>query len=385
MNAPQQPLRVLFYVQHLLGIGHLMRAGRVASALQHNGLQVTLVIGGVPVPGFELPGVEQICLPPIAVRDGDFAALVDAQGNLLDESYKQRRSDLLLSTYRSIRPDIVILEAFPFGRRLVRFELLPLIEAIEHSTPKPVLVASIRDILQRRSKPGRAEETAELVRQHFDKVLVHGDPAFVSLADSFPCTAAIADQLVYTGLVGAEALETVANPFDIIVSAGGGAVGARLVQTSLEAAALLPETGSWCVITGPNMPMVERARLENRLPAHVTVEQFRSDFPSLLCSAQLSISQAGYNTVSDILQANCRSIVVPYSAGGETEQADRAARLQHLGLASVLPETLLSGENLASLVRTVLMSKATAVAARVNTNGANRSAEILKELVSGRQ
>ncbi len=279
MSAQQQPLRVLFYVQHLLGIGHLMRAGRVAIALQQNGLQVTLVIGGVPVPGFELPGVEQVCLPPIAIRDGNFAALVDAQGNLVDESYKQRRCDMLLESYRSISPDIVILEAFPFGRRLVRFELLPLIEAIEHSTPKPVLVASLRDILQKRSKPGRDEETAELVRQHFDKVLVHGDPAFATLADSFPCTAVIADQLVYTGLVGAGALETVADPFDIVVSAGGGAVGAKLVQASLEAAALLPESGSWCVITGPNMPMVERARLEHRLPGHVTVERFRSDFP----------------------------------------------------------------------------------------------------------
>ncbi len=385
MSAQRQPLRVLFYVQHLLGIGHLMRAGRVALALQHNGFQVTLVTGGVPVPGFELPGVEQVCLPPIAIRDGDFSALVDAQGNLVDEPYKQRRCDKLLETYRSIRPDIVILEAFPFGRRLVRFELLPLIEAMERSTPKPVLVASLRDILQRRSKPGRDEETAGLVRQHFDKVLVHGDPDFATLDDSFPCAAAIADQIVYTGLVCSDAPETADRQFDIIVSAGGGAVGARLVQVSLEAAALLPDTGSWCVITGPNMPTVERAGLENRLPVHVTVERFRTDFPSLLYGARLSISQAGYNTVSDILRANCRSIVVPYSAGGETEQTDRATRLQQLGLATVLPEPLLSGEYLASLVRLALGYESGGIATRVDTNGANRTAEILQELVSSRQ
>ena len=385
MSAPQQPLRVLFYVQHLLGIGHLMRAGRVALALQNNGLQVTLVIGGVPVPRFELPGVEQVCLPPIAVADGDFSALVDAQGNPVDEAYKQRRCDLLLSTYRAVRPDIVILEAFPFGRRLVRFELLPLIEAIGQTVPKPVLVASLRDILQKRSKPGRDEETVGMIRRHFDKVLVHGDPAFATLDESFPCAAAIAEQIVYTGLVGSGTKESVVEPFDIVVSAGGGAVGASLVQASLEAAALLPESGSWCVITGPNMPMVDRARLENRLPSHVAVERFRSDFPSLLGSARLSISQAGYNTVSDILQANCRSIVVPYSAGGETEQADRAARLQLRGLASVLPESSLCGESLASLVRTVLMRETIGIAARVDTSGADRSAQILRQLALGRQ
>lgn len=384
----RQPLRVLFYVQHLLGIGHLMRAGRVARALQNNGFQVTLVTGGVPVAGIDLPEVKQVCLPPIAVRDGNFSELVDARGNPIDEPYKQRRRELLLQTYRSICPDIVILEAFPFGRRLVRFELLPLIEAIGRSTPKPILVASIRDILQKRSKPDRDAESAQLISQHFDKVLVHGDAAFATLDDSFPCTATIADQLIYTGLVGSGdsgVPQTVAEPFDIVVSAGGGAVGARLVQASLAAAVLLPETGSWCVITGPNMPTVERAGIENRLPARVTVEQFRKDFPSLLYRARLSISQAGYNTVSDILQARCRSIVVPYSAAGETEQTARAARLQHLGLATVLSEPMLSGENLASLVRTVLERRTSAMSTRVDTNGADRTAEILQQLAAGKQ
>ena len=133
------------------------------------------------------------------------------------------------------------------------------------------------------------------------------------------------------------------------------------------------------------MPIVQRAGLESGLPAYVTVERFRSDFPSLLYGARLSISQAGYNTVSDILQANCRSIVVPYSAGGETEQSDRATRLQQRGLASVLPEPLLSGEHLASLVRNVLENMSTTVAAQVQTDGANRTAQILKALVSSRQ
>ena len=38
-----QPLKVLFYVQHLLGVGHLMRAGTLTRALQANGFEVTLL------------------------------------------------------------------------------------------------------------------------------------------------------------------------------------------------------------------------------------------------------------------------------------------------------------------------------------------------------
>ena len=43
--------KILFYVQHLLGIGHLVRSFRVARALADAGFDVTIASGGAPVPG----------------------------------------------------------------------------------------------------------------------------------------------------------------------------------------------------------------------------------------------------------------------------------------------------------------------------------------------
>ena len=40
--------RVLFYVQHLLGIGHLKRAEILAEAMAAAGLDVTVAYGGRP-------------------------------------------------------------------------------------------------------------------------------------------------------------------------------------------------------------------------------------------------------------------------------------------------------------------------------------------------
>ena len=40
--------RVFFYVQHLLGIGHLRRAAVLARALADGGFDVLLVSGGAP-------------------------------------------------------------------------------------------------------------------------------------------------------------------------------------------------------------------------------------------------------------------------------------------------------------------------------------------------
>ena len=154
-SGPAKAPSVFFYVQHLLGIGHLARGSRIARALIDRGMEVTFVTGGLPVPGFPGPGIAHIALPPIAVADSGFSGLVTATGEPADADYLEARKNQLLEAFRTARPDIVLIEAFPFGRRQVRFELLPLIEAIAATNPRPALVTSLRDILQRRSKPGR--------------------------------------------------------------------------------------------------------------------------------------------------------------------------------------------------------------------------------------
>ncbi|MFK7994088.1 MAG: glycosyltransferase family protein [Granulosicoccus sp.] len=376
----ERPLRVLFYVQHLLGIGHLMRARRIVLTLRDHDFDVALVTGGMPLPGFEVKGIEHIELPPMAVSGSDFRTLVDAAHKPIDDIFRQKRCNRLLDTYRAFKPDIVLLEAFPFGRRQVRFELLPLIHAIENTAPRPVLLASIRDILQMRVKPGRDAETARLVNNHFDRVLVHGDPAFADLQSSFSHADQIADHILYTGLVCGPEPGVTDTSFNVVVSAGGGAVGAQLVKASIEASHRLPDLGSWCVITGPNLPEQDILQIVDSAPANVTVERFRSDFTALLAGAQLSVSQAGYNTVSDILQAGCRSVLVPFSAGGETEQDARAQRLKALGLATVLKDEDLSAEQLASAIQAALLQKRAVSAIDINTDGAQNTAKLLRDL-----
>ena len=382
------PPRVLFYVQHLLGIGHLARASRIVGALGENGFDVTLVTGGMPVDGFPgaNPGlaIDHVALPAIAVGDGGFSALVDADGRVVDDAFKANRRDLLLALYREKRPDIVIVEAFPFGRRQVRFELLPLIEAIEASRPRPLLVTSLRDILQERAKPGRDEETIDLVRRHFDRVLVHGDPAFARLEDTFPLAREIAGRILYTGLVGAAPADPPAERYDIVVSAGGGAVGAGLVEAALQASQRLGQSGRWLVITGPNLPQADFHRFAAQAAANVDLVRFRTDFRSLLAGARLSVSQAGYNTVCDILQAGCASVLVPFASGGETEQTARAGRLARLGRAIVVSEQELCAETMAAAISNALSGKTEKNVPVLQLDGANRTAAILRDLLNER-
>ncbi|MEH7828096.1 glycosyltransferase family protein [Gemmobacter denitrificans] len=372
MTAP----RVFFYVQHLLGIGHLARASRIAQALQARGAQVTLVTGGLPVAGFPAPGMDHVALPPLAVSDGAFAGLVDDAGQPAGPAYLDHRRDLLLAAFARCAPDIVVTEAFPFGRRQMRFELLPLLAAIRDRQPRPLLVASLRDILQRKTKPGRDQETVDLVLGHFDRVLVHGDPAFAPLEASFALTAQIRDKISYTGFVCPPAPTTLPDGFDVVVSAGGGAVGAALVGAALGAARQGRADLRYCVITGPNLAQAEYDRLAAAAPENVTLCRFRTDFVALLAASRLSVSQAGYNTVADILVAGCRAVLVPFAAQGETEQSDRAELLARAGRALVLPEDRLTPERLAALIAEGL-DRPLASAGANRTDGAAESARLL--------
>jgi len=376
MTAP----RIFFYVQHLLGIGHIARASRIANALVKDGFEVTVVSGGLPVPGFPGDGVKTIELPPVVASNVGFSGLADADGQAAGEEFLSRRRDLLLKAFEEAKPEVVIIEAFPFGRRQMRFELLPLLDAIEKAKPRPKLLSSVRDILQENRKPGRDEETVKLVKDHFDAVLIHGDPDFVRLEDTFPLTADIADRLRYTGLVAPPPAPEPSETFDIIASAGGGAVGLELMRAARDAAALLPADISWLLITGPNLPAADFSALSEVAPANVTLVRFRKDFPSLLRGAKVSISQAGYNTVGDLLRTQCRSILIPFVAAGETEQTVRAERLKTLGLADILPEEGLTLDDVKAAVERALAAPLRP-AVRLDLDGAAKSAAIIRSMI----
>lgn len=375
---------VFFYVQHLLGIGHLARASRIARAMIDRGMNVTLVTGGLPVAGFPGPGIPHIALPPIAVSNSDFSGLLTASGQPADAAYLDARKTQLLAAYHAIKPDIVLIEAFPFGRRQVRFELLPLIDAIDASHPRPALVTSVRDILQRKVKPGRNEETVALINRAFDLVLVHGDPSFAALEDSFPPTDQIKHKIAYTGLVCPPAPPPPAERFDVLVSAGGGAAGKKLIAAAVDAARLLPQLKNWLIITGPNMTQPDYDALAENQPANVTLTRFRPDLASLMRGAQLSVSQAGYNTVADVLMAGCHALLVPYATSGETEQTDRATLLENIGRTRSLTEAALTSEILATAIQHEIARPLPAQALQISLDGAARSAEILLNFVKNR-
>ena len=99
--------RVFFYVQHLLGIGHLRRAAVLARALVAVGFDVLLVSGGAPVEGLALDGVRFHQLPPLRAADESLRELARLDGTPLDEAFQRQRSEMLLGLMRAEAPDVL--------------------------------------------------------------------------------------------------------------------------------------------------------------------------------------------------------------------------------------------------------------------------------------
>ncbi|MEQ8357498.1 MAG: glycosyltransferase [Kiloniellaceae bacterium] len=365
---------VLLYVQHLLGIGHVRRAAVLARAFQRSGMKVVLVTGGLPVKGLGLEEIEAVQLPPARSRDETFAVILDENDQPIDDAWKARRRALLLDVYRRCRPRVVMTELYPFGRRKMRFELEPLIDAARSEDPSVLIACSLRDIVNRPECDKKAAWMVDRFTRQFDLLFVHGDPAFYRLEDSFPECTVMAERLHYTGYVTeagrvadrvragdrARARDGTADPDqpgsgEVIVSAGGGAVGNALLRAALAARPLSPlSDASWRLLIGPNLPETEFRALSRAAPAGVIVERARPDFAELLTRARLSISQGGYNTVMEILAAGLPGVVVPFAGGSETEQTHRAKVLAEHGLIAVVDEAGLTPDNLAEGIASAL-------------------------------
>jgi len=181
-------------------------------------------------------------------------------------------------------------------------------------------------------------------------VLVHSDPKVTRLEASWPVSAALADKLRYTGYVApppAEPHPERAGAGEILVSAGGGAVGGPLFRVALEAARRMP-SHRWRLLVGGTQAGAEVAALQEQASnAPVTVEPARPDFRAMLTHAAASVSMCGYNTALDLLQARTPAVLIPFDAGKEVEQGLRARALTALpGFATVTsaeltPETLM--------------------------------------------
>ncbi|HZR95062.1 MAG TPA: glycosyltransferase [Gaiellaceae bacterium] len=334
---------------------------------------VVVLAGGELPPSFAPPPqVEIVPLPHLA---GD------------ELHVRRRRADLVLEALRRSRPAVVVVELFPFGRKKLAPELLPLLA--EARSGGAVTVCSVRDILVR----GRSdqlehdERAAAVANAQLDAVVVHADPRFVRLEETFRPRTPFRVPVHYSGFVVPSpplppAPRVRSGP--LVVSAGGGRFGGELLRAAAAAQPLLTaRTGTPVkLVAGPFLPDSERRALAAEVRGRDGLELVDevSDLAAELVDARMSLSQCGYNTALDLLRSRVPALVVPFAAPGEDEQTRRARLLERLGAVRVV-----SGRELepAAFARIAAAIRAP-VPVEVDLDGAARTREILVRLAGAR-
>ena len=369
-------LRVLFYVLHLQGIGHVVRSTRICAQLAEEGHDVTLVLGGMPIKGFDAGKAKVVQLPPLRMAPDSYRVLRKEDGDPIDDAYKAFRMEQLTQALDRSNPQAILFEAFPFDRPQMHVEIIPFIDTARQRSPQPIIVSSIRDILQKKAKAERDANALENLQTLFDFVLIHGDPQVATLDETFRHAGEIEDKIRYTGIVAPELPATpIEKLFDVVVSAGGGATGEAILKAAIAAKPRTPlKDKRWVATLGPHSETAAANEIRTLAAAqNIKVVPFLDQLAAHLSVADLSISQAGYNTAADILVSGCVSVMCPYSGIRQNEQPQRAEKFEQLGLAKMVSEQDLSPDTLVAAIHAALaMPKPTL---SIEVNGASRTAQ----------
>ncbi len=352
-------MKIAVYCQHVLGVGHFHRSLELcrALALQH---RVTMILGG-PEVSFIADGFTVFKLPGLEM-DHDFKNLQPCDRTNSLEEVKKSRASLLLQLFEQEHFDTFITELYPFGRKAFRFELDPLLSAIKDGPLSPCRVlCSLRDILVERKEDTEKFENRVIrkLARFYNGILIHSDPAFIRIEETFHQADSIPVPYRYTGFINRQDKTHSAfqppqkeNTKLIVASIGGGNVGEELLFAAAEAVNLDSSRNLFLqIFTGLYSDEKVYEALKCYENERIQVSRFSSDFKNWLAHADLSLSMAGYNSCMDVLSAGTIGLLYPFNQNQEqrlrVQKFESRTALQLLEKEDLKPEALLARINAA--------------------------------------
>lgn len=390
--------KLLFYCQHILGMGHLVRSIEIVRGLMQD-FQVCFINGGQIIKEFKIPdGIEVINLPAIKT-DSEFKQLQVVDTSLSLAEVQEFRKNKLLQVADEFQPDVLMIELFPFGRGKFSFELIPLLEKLQASEKPVKIVSSLRDIVVTKTNKEKYEnKVCRLMNQYFDMLLIHGDKNFVPLDESFSRVKDIQSQTEYTGYVvqkppvnpelteeDREVIES-EQPL-ILVSVGGGRFGHELIDCVIASADILEQKipHHIQIFTGPFSPedKLQEWQKITEDKKNINVSRYTRNLLSYMQKADLSISMSGYNTTLNVMTTGVRAMILPFKGNDDQEQRIRASKLDSLGVVKMLDESDLLPEIFSKKVIDYLATKPNTI--KFDDDGVENTAALIKNLILNRK
>ncbi len=387
--------RILVYSHDTYGLGNIRRMMAVVEGLTARNPETSaLVLSGSPMlQAFRLgPRIDYIKLPCLLRgEDGQYSS------KYLDLPYDKLlnlRADLILNTMLDLEPDLVLVDKKPLG---VQNELAPALQVLRRRHTRPKLALILREILdapQLTQDIWTKNKYHEAIAELYDKVLVLGSREIFDTAAEYAFPQTTVERLHYCGYLSKQATirprEQVRaelglqNALLVLVTPGGGQDGFNLINTICQA---FPSPSSsigvhFLICVGPEMAESQRMILHRKIDgqAHMTALDFTNDMMSYMNAANLVVSMAGYNTVTELMTLKKRAILVPRTQPAQ-EQWIRATRLERHGRFTTIHPDQLSADVLRQAVaRALTAARSSRELLHVNMNALDEIAAQLEGL-----
>lgn len=390
-------MKLMVYSHDAFGLGNIRRMLAICQYLikAYPDASILVVSGSPALHSLRLPkGLDYIKLPCL---ERDEAGIVSAK--YLDtgvEEAVQLRSDLILSTVKNFKPDLLLVDKKPDG---LQRELQASLSYLKAERPQTKLVLLLRDILDRPEvtiAQWQRHGYYDIIANWYDQVWVVGVPEIFDVRFEYQFPAEIAKKTRFCGYIRRELglksrqalrqeLQLEGQDRLVLVTPGGGADGYRLVDAYLKG---LENSSGYLhhtvIISGPEMPVPQREEIQQRIAnlARVEILEFTDDLVGYMDAADVVVSMGGYNTVGEILSLGKRAIVVPRLQPVE-EQWIRAERMSKLGFFQAIHPDQLTPEHLKQHLQAELEAIETGSAAvqRLDMNALPRIVAYLSRLI----
>jgi|ERR1051326_421603 predicted glycosyltransferase len=346
--------KIVLYSHDTFGMGNIRRTLLLSQDFitQYPGASILIITGSPMIHAFRIPqGVDYIKLPCLDRLQAEQYAPRYLSG--CSEEIKQTREAILKESVLRFNPDLIVVDKRAAG---VDGELLPTLHALRQNGRHAKLVLGVRDILdepERTCKVLTGNGSFEVIDEFYDEVWIYGSKEIFDTAKEYAFPESIHRKTFYCGYLKRPTISTgrKEGPPRVLVTTGGGGDGSDIIQAYLTGLSSLPRNVALrtTVIFGPQMPEVRRAELLRRFDYLADVEflEFEADITNRYAESDIVVSQAGYNTVCELLSFSRRAILVPRSEPVR-EQLIRARLMSQRGFFEYIepqdltPETLIS-------------------------------------------
>ncbi|MEO1792559.1 MAG: glycosyltransferase [Cyanobacteria bacterium J06629_19] len=367
----------MVYSHDAFGLGNLRRMLAICEHLltRWPNLSILLVSGSPMIHEFRLPvGLDYIKLPCLnRGLSGDLCAKYLGTPML---KTVELRSQLIYSAALHFQPHLFLVDKKPTG---LAGELSATLHYLKNALTDSKCVLLLRDILDTPQKTIREWDRygyCQTVQAYYDQVLVVGMQSVFDMVQAYQLPLPVAHKLRYCGYIRKPLQKidrdemrshfkvTLTDPF-VLVTPGGGEDGYRLVHTYLQGLQTLTNgsgakrTVHSLILCGPEMPADQFEQLQQLgaqvdfRHARVTFQSFTHNLFGYLQAADVVVSMGGYNTLTEIVTARKRSVVVPRMQPSQ-EQLIRATCFSQKGLITMLSPTQMTPSSLMQAVLTQL-------------------------------